>query len=279
MKKIFLKQSRSIGDRLPAVFQYFINEWKGLLAPFFIYITPLLIIVLGYTGAVTQSFVDSLQNMEIEDPSEVFGILTSMGFTGSSMGAIVLLSLLAAVLSYSIFGSYMALREDREDRPSAREVFSHALPRMLPVFIMLILSSIAIAFGSILFFIGAIIVLVFFAVAYPVIFMEDCGGIESLGRSFKLCKKNFFDTLLFFVVLIATVVFTSFLIGLILSPVSSMGAGIYESNKILGIIILGLVGLIGQIVNLLVYIGQFIHYGHIVEKTENNSLENEIMAL
>ncbi len=280
MGKVVLRQSRSIGDRIPAVFQYFVNEWKGLLAPFFIYVAPVLIIILGYTGAIMMPIMESLNEiMAGGDPEEVMGAMEEFKMSGATSVAIVLLSLLSGVLSFSIFGSYMALREDSDDQPSARAVFSNALPKMLPVFVMLIISGLAIMAGSFLFIIGALIVLVFLAVAYPVIFMEDANGIQAIGRSFQLCKKNFFDTLGFFVILVLVVIFTSVVLSLVLTALSSMGLAIYEANKVLGIILIGIVSLINQIVNVLIYIGQFLHYGHVVEKTENNSLENEIMAL
>ncbi|HKK87906.1 MAG TPA: hypothetical protein VJ917_03590 [Saprospiraceae bacterium] len=281
MKNIRIRETRSIGDRFPATFEYFFAELKGFFVPFLIYAAPLLLVVLGYSTYVSTSIMETvLEEGSAEDWEEMSKLLAESGFSTMDMIMILILSIVASVLTMSIFGSYMRLREELQDsRPGPGEVFRHALPRMLPMALLLILSGIAFSLGFMVFLIGGLIVGVLFAAAYPAIFMEDLSAIESIQRSFHLCKKNFFNTLGFFFILIITVVFTFFILSFLLQPISALGMSMMEGMPILGVIILGIAGIINQLINGLIYIGQFLHYGHLSEKEDNHSFENEINAL
>ncbi len=281
MKNIKIREIRGIGDRFPATFEYFFSEIKGLIMPYLIYAAPVLLLVLGYTTYVSTSLMENvLEGGGAEDWEDISKVLAETGFSSLNIIVIFILSIGASVLTMSIFGSYMRLREELQDRrPDAGEVFRHALPKMLPMVILLILSGIAFSLGFMVFFIGALIVGVFLAAAYPAIFMEDLSAIEAIKRSFALCKKNFFDTLGFFFILIITILFTAFLLSFLLQPISVLGMSFMEEMPVLGVIFLGLAGIVNQFINGLIYIGQFLHYGHLSEKEDNHSFENEINAL
>jgi hypothetical protein len=281
MKNIKIREIRGIGDRFPAAFEYFFAELKGFIVPYLIYAAPLLLIVLGYSTYVSASLLETIaeegNSGDWEDMSKVFA---EAGLSTAGMLMLALFSILASVLTMSIFGSYIRLREELQDRrPGAGEVFRHALPRMLPLAFLLILSGIAFSLGFMVFVIGALVVGVLFAAAYPAIFMEDLSAIDSIKRSFHLCKNNFFDTLGFFFILIITLLFTAFLLSFLLQPISTLGMSLMEGMPVLGVIVLGLTGIVNQLINGLIYIGQFIHYGHLTEKEDNHSFENEINAL
>lgn len=279
MKNIDIKQNRGIGDRFPAVFEYFFANIKGLLVPYLIYAGPILLLITGYSAYLTNTyFVEIFENMDPDDPSDILKEMMDAGFSYGSMSTIFLLGLLSSLLVLGIFGAFIRLREERGEVPEAAEVFRHALPKMVPLLVLLFLTYIATMAGLFVVCIGAIIVLVFFSVAYPAIFMEDLNGVEAIGRSFNLVKSQFFDTLLYFVILVLVVVFTIFIAGLGLNLISSFGMAVMESSKILGVLIMGLVGLINQFINGLIYVGQFMHYGHLVSN-EDNSFESQVNAL
>lgn len=141
--------------------------------------------------------------------------------SGNAAGALVLFVLsIVATLWYT--GVVVRLVQDVQDGrldASVGQLFGSVTPVLLPLFGLGIVAGIAIGVGFVFLIVPGLILLTIWAVAAPVLVIEQAGVFASLGRSRELVRGNGWQV---FGVIVAIFAF-EMVLGLVLSAIGAIG--------------------------------------------------------
>lgn len=145
--------------------------------------------------------------------------LIGLTFGGNFVGVVVAL-ILATVLGILFQGAVVELARDVEDGTldsSVGQLLSSVVPAIVPLFLVGLLSGLAIAVGLVFLIVPGVILMVFLAVVGPVTVIERPGVIAAMRRSRELVKGSggpVFGLILF-----------NLLLNVIASAIGSIGGG------------------------------------------------------
>lgn len=196
-----LRQKRDISQTIGTGFQYIRQHWRSLYGPVFLVCIPIYLVGALLLG---QFFRTSITHSVV-----AVGDLTPMATV--SMVAGYLLTSFAGLLLSTIVYEHMAhyLRHGGE-APRMSQLYPvvwHKWPSYLAIGI---LCALAIIFGVLLGFIGAVWLAVALSMAFPVRAFEGQGAVESIQLAFKLVWLRWWKTfglLLLVVILVSMMVF------------------------------------------------------------------------
>ncbi|MCU0313976.1 MAG: hypothetical protein MUC84_07950 [Solirubrobacteraceae bacterium] len=105
------------------------------------------------------------------------------------------------------------VHEDGRLDASAGELFGSVTHVLFPLFLVGLVAGIAVVFGLLLFIIPGLILITIWAVAAPVVVLENPGVFKALGRSRELVKGNGWQVFGVLVAIFAIVIVASIVIG------------------------------------------------------------------
>lgn len=142
--------------------------------------------------------------------------LLSAIFNDSGLGQLLanLVSIVASLwFAGIVVKAVQDVHEDGHLDASAGELFASVTHVLFPLFLVGLVGGIAIAFGLILFIIPGLILITIWAVAGPVVVLENPGVFKALGRSRELVRGNGWQVFGVLVAVFAIVIVASIVIG------------------------------------------------------------------
>ncbi|MGP0088592.1 MAG: hypothetical protein ACLPKB_01310 [Xanthobacteraceae bacterium] len=122
-----------------------------------------------------------------------------------------------------VFGAFQDLRGQPV---RLGEALQKGLARFFPILGLAVVSSLGIAIGILLVVVPGVILAIMWSVALPVCVLEQLGPISSLGRSSALTKGYRWKIFGMVLLLVIANFLGSFVVGLVLAPVSFMTVAI-----------------------------------------------------
>lgn len=153
----------------------------------------------------------------------VVGILAGLLNAGG-----VLLSLIGSIVQLAGHMLYVGfvvklvedVRDGRRDL-GIGDLFSSAVPAILPLIAFSILAGIGIAIGLVLIIVPGLILITFWCLGAPAIVAEGAGPIEAFGRSWRLVRGNAWSVFGTLVVVLLIVIAVGIVLGVIATPIGN----------------------------------------------------------
>jgi hypothetical protein len=126
----------------------------------------------------------ALTGLGTADPANPLAAISSPGY---------LIGLIATIVGGFMFQGYVVhtvVQGHKGHTTSIPEAFTAAISRLLPLFLLAILSYFGMVFGLILLVIPGLILAVMWSVAVPALVVEGNGPVAALGRSRALTKGS-----------------------------------------------------------------------------------------
>jgi hypothetical protein len=120
---------------------------------------------------------------------------TSLGVGGVGGLALAVFSIALTVAGYALVEGALVqlvrdLHEDGDSRSSFKQIFERARARLKPLVSVSLLTASGIGLGSLLLLIPGVVLLTRWAVAVPVVMLEDKSAREAMRRSRELVRGN-----------------------------------------------------------------------------------------
>jgi hypothetical protein len=211
---------RGLGDILTAAFELYRANAAKLIQIVAIVVVPLTFVLALLQTVTFKQNCDTSDLQTLQDVQDVVNRCTGGGF-GRSLLIVAIGGFIAAAIQQLILGAVTrggaaaVLGRPVDVEASYRYAFS----RLGGLIGLALLIALAVFIGFFFLIIGALIVGVFLAVAVPAFIIERTGAVDSMSRSWKLVRGQWWHTLL--VILVA---------GLIAGIVNGILTGIAGSN-------------------------------------------------
>ena len=293
---LYLRRMRDFGQKVSDSLLFLKQNWKRLMAIYFVFIIPFLLIacIAGYFFAshmisIVQDSAESLRPGDILNP-EFFVMMACLiiAFTGYST---------------SVYAYIRLYDETNLRQATLQEVARLTFKKFLPVFLRMILVTIIVVlmFVPVMFLVGsmlqlAILLLLFLALFVgiaaiylnAIFVLEDGGFAKGVARLFHLLRGKWWATIGYTIIIFMIYYFFAMILQFVASMImgaaslsiltpnldrSVMGAG-KMAGMLVGII--GLLIILQQIFYIIVYCGIGVNYYSLVEEKDGTSIEQQI---
>jgi hypothetical protein len=221
--------ARGLGDILSAAFDIYRSNASQLLLIVAVVVVPLSILdfLLSHFAFAPHKKSERIQNQVVRvTETRSFWIFILAALVATAISFIISALLQAAILR-------AATQATIGDELDVDRSYRWGLRRFGSVLLVSILVGLAVGIGFVLFIIPGIIFLVMFAVAVPVVVVENRRGTEAMRRSWELVRGHFWHVL-------GVIVVAAIITGLVQAVFNAIGG----SNAVLELIL----GTIGQII-------------------------------
>ncbi len=282
---IELYKIRDFGAKVNATIRYIRMHIKDMIVPVLLLVLPTGLIA----GLSMKSYLGFSLNMErmADDPEASSQLFSEMM---TSYGVLMLVSLLAISLYMLIVYGYMKdAHQAGGTRLSSGELFSKAFSRLPGAILLMILISIIVFLGMLVFFIPGIYLMIVLSLAMPIYIFENVSIGNALSRSFKLIKGKWWSTFGLLVVssLIAAAVSYIFVIPGYILVFWEMFTSISENQADPGALAKSMDGFLPTIGLTFAMIGAYVcyiipiialafQYSNLVERNEGIGLKQDI---
>jgi hypothetical protein len=231
----------ALGEQLDAAIQIYKARWKPMVKAAALVTAPVLILL-----AFVQSSAGNPNSMTEVDPETGF-VQTDerqlLLFIAATLIAVVVSVVATAIATAGVFrmvsGLYLG------DEPDWRESLRFAFRRIGPVLWLLAIATVLQIIGTLLCIIPGLWMQGAFAVAMPVLLVEDVRGFKAVRRSVDLVKGRFWPT--FGAVFIGGLL-ASFVQGVFTAPV--FAAQIVEANTVVTFLLTAIANVAGTALTL-----------------------------
>jgi hypothetical protein len=182
---------KTLGEILTAAF----NIYKAN-APKLLLIVAVVVVPLSFVGAIFSGVVFAPgthvvtivgERVEVAD-ARSFAIILLAGAIAALVAVVISAVLQAAILR-------AAAQATIGDPVDPEASYRYGFKRLGSVLLVSLLVGLAVAFGFLLLFVGAIIFGVFFSVSVPALIVENRRGRDAMSRSWNLVKGHFWHAL------------------------------------------------------------------------------------
>lgn len=271
-----LRQVRDIGQVISDSFLYVRQNWKLLYGALIIGCLPPFLLGSFLIGRFFSSTMTQFSAQVPSVPS--FGTM-GLGYLFMAITGLMFVSIIQEHLRAYLHGETVLL--------SPGSLVARAISSVPQYFLIVFLSMIAIWLGLILLMIPGIWLMGALSLANPAQGIERAGAIESMGRSFKLVKDNWWNTfgVLFLLGLIVGVIAYAVMIPFTLLLGFGSMSGLEASNdpdatlrtmSIIMPLMFGIMGLVYLLLYPLPMIGVGLQYFNLVEQKERRGLGDRL---
>jgi hypothetical protein len=182
---------KTLGEILSAAFNIYKANASNLILIVAVVVVPLSFISALFSGVVfdTGTHVTTVlgQRVEVAD-TRSFGTILLAGAIGAVITVVISAILQAAILR-------AAAQATIGDPVDPEASYRYGFKRLGSVLLVSILVGLAVGFGFLLLFVGAIIFAVFFSVSVPALIVENRRGTDAMRRSWNLVRGHFWHAL------------------------------------------------------------------------------------
>lgn len=189
-QKIVFYKIRNFSQKLNATIEFIRQNIKPLGKSIIYILGPMAIL----NGLLFSQYIDFMfGNMSNSDPVNVQNPLTFVA--NPSYIGFLFLSFFSALLNFAIIFNFMKIYQKKfPEEISVTEVLNASWRDILPLLVLGIIATIIIVIGMFAFVIPGIYLAVVFSLAIPILFFEQGGIFEAIGRSFKLINGKWWST-------------------------------------------------------------------------------------
>ncbi len=306
-----LLKNRDFGDYFSDTFQFFKENFKGLILNFFKLqgIPFILLIIAGYFygNMMSEQVANGMMDYDTSDPEAAAAQMGQIMATYLSAPFLILMILgcISSIISANYIPIYMELYRTNQGDISFSDIINKFKENgnqilILTLVLILLFIPIYIAFAIVFFIslftiIGWIFVLGFCVSYFSLIWFDanyyKSGGFKTLGNTLTLFKGNFFKItgattillfifmLIYYIILIGVMMLAAGSESLIESMLSNPAA-IYSEEMIVAITIMQTIGLIiGTAITLLIQIQQGVIFYSRINEIEQVSEYEDINSI
>lgn len=228
-----------LGELLDVAIKLCARNARTLLAAVLVVVVPLQVLQTTITASTNPDSLRFDPTGSAEPSSSSVDAASAAGFaTSTLLGAVT--SLLATAVCYRIIASAYA-----GSRTTARESLSFAARRALPLLWVTLLVYVLAGLGLLGLIVLGVFLWVSWAVAIPVLLVEDTRGFAALRRSRGLVKGRWWST---FVVVVVSAILVSVITGLLTAALLILPAALFSDDLGVAAVASGLAGIVGAAV-------------------------------
>ncbi len=194
---------RGLGDILTAAFELYRANAAKLIQIVAIVVIPLTFVLALLTQVTFKVRCDANDIQNFQDAQDFVNRCTSgigRSFLIGAIGWFIAVAIQQLILGAVTRGGTAAVLGRPVDVEGS---YRYAFSRIGGLIGLALLIALAVFLGFFVFFIGALIVGVFFAVAVPAFIIERTGAVDSMSRSWRLVRGHWWHT--FGVILVAAI--------------------------------------------------------------------------
>ena len=208
----------SIGDVVSRTFDLYQRDFSKYVVVFLV-----IEVILGVFSALVSSVVAVPSEPLNPTPDQL--LLWLPGYLGA-LFTILGLSLAATLVFYPVaLGSAVKIASDeiRGQSDNLGNSVRFALSRMVPFWIVSIVVGVIVFFGTLAIVVPGIILGIMFSLVVPVIFIENSGAIDSMGRSRRLVGQRWLKSFALYLVIGIIVLIASLVVNFLTGPLGVTG--------------------------------------------------------
>jgi len=189
-QKIVYYKIRNFSQKLNATIEYLRQNYKSL-GKVILYILGPLAIINGLLFAQYINFIfGNMGAMEPVDVQNPFAFIFNPTYVG-----FIILSSFGALLNFAVIFNFMKIYDKKfPEEITVSEILNSSWKDLLPLFLLGLIATIMITVGFFALIIPGIFLMVVLSLSIPVLFFEQKGIFEAIGRSFKLIRGKWWST-------------------------------------------------------------------------------------
>ena len=189
-QKIVYYKVRNFSQKLNATIEYLRQNYKSLGKAILYIMGPLAIINGLLFAQYINFFFVNMNAMEPVDVQNPFAFIFNPTYVG-----FIILSSFAALLNFAVIFNFMKIYDRKfPEEIMVSEILNASWKDLLPLFIMGLFVTIMIMVGFFALIIPGIFLMITLSLSIPILFFEQKGVFDAIGKSFKLIRGKWWST-------------------------------------------------------------------------------------